>query len=106
MGGVTAACMFMKKSVAAKYFLRSSSEFTSHPITWFTSATLHASWLHLACNSICGYSLAREMKTVNAMEMFTLGVLWCGCFTTFETAWGLTRSIVVVGSSGNDPYIM
>jgi len=96
-GGLTAGCMIASSSLTARYALRAGSQFTSHPITWLTSAALHASWFHLAANSICGYSFARDMRTVDAIEMFTLGCLWCGCLTTF---WGLARSIIAVGSSG------
>ena len=42
-------------------------------------------------------STGRDKRTVDAIEMFILGCLWCGCPTTF---WGLARSIVAVGSSG------
>ena len=96
-GGITAGCLIASSSLTARYALRAGSSFTSHPITWLTSAALHASWFHLAANSICGYSFARDMRTVDAIEMFLLGCLWCGCLTTF---WGLARSIIAVGSSG------
>ena len=96
-GGITAGCLIASSSLTARYALRAGSSFTSHPITWLTSAALHASWFHLAANSICGYSFARDMRTVDTIEMFLLGCLWCGCLTTF---WGLARSIIAVGSSG------
>ena len=97
-GALTAGLMFASSSITAKYALRAGSQFASHPITWFTSAALHAGWLHLAANSICGYSFARDMRTIDAIEMFVLGCLWCGCLSTF---WGLARSMFAVGSSGD-----
>ena len=93
--------MLMSKSTRnmlnAKYALRADSKITSHPISWLTSAALHASAIHFLANSICGWSIARDMRTVDAVEMFLLGCLWCGCLQTF---WGLLRPTMAIGSSG------
>lgn len=98
-GGITAGCLIASSSLTARYALRAGSQLASHPITWLTSAALHGSLLHLAANSICGYSFARDMRTVDAIEMFILGCLWCGCLTTF---WGLARPIIAVGCGTTD----
>ena len=100
-GALTAGLMLTSKSTRnmlnAKYALRADSKITSHPISWLTSAALHASPIHFLANSICGWSIARDMRTVDAVEMFLLGCLWCGCLQTF---WGLLRPTMAIGSSG------
>ena len=100
-GALTAGLMLTSKSTRnmlnAKYALRADSKIASHPISWLTSAALHASAIHFLANSICGWSIARDMRTVDAVEMFLLGCLWCGCLQTF---WGLLRPTMAIGSSG------